>query len=122
MVYLPQGSRDSPVYSPPGNQDSPVCSSPRNVVDSGSHFTTFKEHSAIITGIIIQKIDCGLLHLPNDLRFMFEKCPNLRNSNQLPDDKYTRESITNTNKSTISQQNYWGQEKLFYEETEAKIL
>ncbi len=120
MVYLPQGSRHSPVYSPPGNQDSPVCSSPRNVVDSGSHFTTFKEHSAIFTGIIIQKIDCGLLYLPNDLRFIFEKCPTLRKSNQLPDDKYTRESISNTNKSTISQQNYWGKKNCFMNKTEEK--
>jgi hypothetical protein len=28
-----------------------------------------------LTGIIIQKVDSGLLSLPNDLRFKFEKTP-----------------------------------------------
>jgi hypothetical protein len=39
----------------------------------GSHFTDFKEHITIFKGSVILKIDCRLLKLLGDMRFMFAK-------------------------------------------------
>jgi hypothetical protein len=53
----------------------------------------------------IHKIDCGIVYLPHYWRFIFEKSPNLRNSNRLPSDDFTGESITNMNNSRNIRQN-----------------
>jgi hypothetical protein len=76
------------VYSPPGRQDSLVC----------QHHAMY---AITCTGIFIEKIACALLHLPNDLRFMFVISFRPRNSDQLPGDEYTWESITYKNNLTI---------------------
>jgi hypothetical protein len=39
----------------------------------GSHFTDVKEHITIFKGSVILKIDCRLLYLLGNMRFMFAK-------------------------------------------------
>jgi hypothetical protein len=70
----------------------------------GNHFENVEEHTITLTGIFIQKIDCGSLYLPN-MRCIFEKNPNLRKFNILPGDEYNGELITNTNNYTNIRQN-----------------
>ncbi len=57
----------------PWGVETPWCgSSQGSFSDTWESFYEFLEHAITFTGIIIQNIDCGLFHLPNDLRSMFE--------------------------------------------------